>query len=115
MTYEQKDSVMTLRVEEPVHQELRYMSGLLHKSMNQIAANALKHELSRLRRREKSRLEKTLAKLQSYTRRDPDFFQAIEAFAQQEVSVREDPADGKVTSATGKSAEEQLKAILGNG
>jgi hypothetical protein len=65
--------------------------------MNQLVNEAVKDYVRRRNRDVENELESTLASLRAYRERDPEFEQAIAAFARAEVRHgKEDPAQGEV-------------------
>jgi len=87
----------TFRIEPTVQAGLENLSRVLKRPMNQLVNEAVKDYVRRRSREVERNLESTLASLRAYRERDPDFEQAIEAFARAEARYgKEDPAEGEV-------------------
>ena len=83
----------TLRMGPEERSALENLSKIEGRPINQLLNEAIKIYLSRLGRKERS-LESSLAKLRAYRMRDPEFQNAIAAFAKAEASL-EDPLEGE--------------------
>jgi hypothetical protein len=87
----------TFRIEPNVQVGLENLSRLLKRPMNQLVNEAVKDYVRRRNREVERNLESTLASLRAYRERDPEFEQAIAAFARAEARYgKEDPAEGDV-------------------
>ncbi len=83
----------TLRLNPELYEALSALSDIAHRSMNDLAAEAVSKfvsQTSELRARE---LEKTVSRLRSYAKFDPDLKKAIDRFALAEAG-NEDPLEG---------------------
>jgi hypothetical protein len=97
----------TFRIEPNVQAGLENLSRVLKRPMNQLVNEAVKDYVRRRNREVERNLESTLASLRAYRERDPDFEQAITAFAKAEARYgKEDPAEGEVV--VGKLVNGQL-------
>jgi predicted transcriptional regulator len=85
----------TFRLDDDVQARLATLSKFLHQPMNRLVNEAVKHYVARRSRDVERELEESLANLRAYRELDPDFEQAIAAFAKAEVSA-EDPFEGQV-------------------
>ncbi len=87
----------TFRIEPKVQAGLEQLSRILARPMNQLVNEAVKDFVRRRSREVEDELESTLASLRAYRQRDPDFEEAIGAFAKAEAKfAKDDPAEGKV-------------------
>ena len=91
----------TFRIDPAVKDGLTKLSKLQHRSLNQLANEAIAEFVARRIREVENELESTLEDLRAYRRRDPDFERAIDAVVEAEATVQEDPAEGKVTDEPG--------------
>jgi hypothetical protein len=97
----------TFRIEPTVQSGLENLSRVLKRPMNQLVNEAVKDYVRRRSREVERDLESTLTSLRAYRERDPDFEQAIAAFATAEARYgKEDPAEGEVV--VGKLVNGQL-------
>src|ERR1700687_4614800 len=97
----------TFRIEPIVQVGLENLSRVLKRPMNQLVNEAVKDYLRRRSREVERDLESTLASLRAYRKQDPDFEQAIAAFARAEARYgTDDPAEGEVV--VGKLVNGQL-------
>ncbi len=96
---ERKDAMnftsFKLRIDPALHQELKLVSRLTRKSMNQLLVDAIQKELPEVRKNLERDLGRTLEQLHAYAERDTDFTRAIEAFAAAEAQY-EDPLEGEI-------------------
>ena len=83
----------TFRIEASTRAALENLSRILHKPMNKLINEAVRAYVVRRGRQAERDLEASLASLRDYRRGDPDFEQAIAAFAEAEAAV-EDPIEG---------------------
>ena len=87
----------TFRIEPTVQAGLENLSRVLKRPMNQLVNEAVKDFVRRRSREVERNLESTLASLRAYRERDPDFEQAVAAFAKAEGQyAKEDPAEGEL-------------------
>jgi hypothetical protein len=97
----------TFRIEPNVQAGLENLSRVLKRPMNQLVNEAVKDYVRRRNWEVERNLESTLASLRAYRERDPDFEQAIAAFARGEARYgKGDPAEGEV--AVGKLVDGHL-------
>lgn len=100
----------TLRLNPELHDALSTLSSIEHRSMNDLASEAVSEFVVTESRLVARNLGRTLARLKEYTKQDPDFEQAIEAFADAEMRYK-DPLEGTpVVSDDG--IRSQLRALL---
>jgi hypothetical protein len=98
---------MRIRIEPTVQAGLENLSRVLKRPMNQLVNEAVKDYVRRRSREVERTLESTPASLRAYREGDPDFEQAIAAFARAEARYgKEDPAEGEVV--VGKLVNGQL-------
>ena len=83
----------TLRIDRAEHEALKKLSSVEGRPINHLLNDAIRAYLGTKRKRERE-LERTLAALRAYRRRDPGFKEAIEAFVDAEATVR-DPVEGE--------------------
>jgi predicted transcriptional regulator len=87
-------TAFTLRLESDERIALESLSKIEGRPINQILNDAIKSYLSR--RGEKERLlQASLERLREYRQRDPNFEQAIDAFVEAEMTIK-DPLEGTV-------------------
>ncbi len=87
----------TFRIEPTVQAGLEQLSRVLARPMNQLVNEAVKDFVRRRGREVEPELESTPSNLRAYRQRDPDFEEAIAAFAKAEAEFgKDDPAEGKV-------------------
>ena len=80
--------------------------------MNQLVNEAVKMNVDRGSREAARDLEASLASLKAYRLQDPDFEEAIEAFAEAEASVA-DPLEGQPGQSEGPIQAEMLRLLNG--
>lgn len=97
---------LTLRLNQEIYRALSSLSKVAHKSMNQMVTDAISRFIIEESRQVENDLEKQLAQIREYIRKDPDFNKAINAFADAELQC-DDPAEGKVI----KTSNENQSAI----
>jgi len=92
----------TFRLDPDVKARLSMLSGLVNKSLNQLANEAIREFVARRSREVETDLEATLEDLRAYRERDPDFQHAIDDLIASEaaLSPEDDPAEGQVISET---------------
>ena len=90
----------TFRLDPEVKARLSMLSGLVNKSLNQLANEAIREFVARRSREVETDLEATLEDLRAYRKADPGFRRAIEDAVAAEVAVAaaDDPAEGKVVA-----------------
>src|SRR5258708_1832109 len=97
----------TFRIEPTVQAGLENLSRVLKRPMNELVNEAVKDYMRRRSREVERNLESTLASLRAYRERDPEFEQAIAAFATADARYgTQDPAEGEVV--VGKLVNGQL-------
>lgn len=102
----------TFRIDPDIQAALANLSRILVRPMNQLVNEAVKVYVELRGREVEQSLEADLASLRAYRRRDPDFEQAIAAFAQAEVGV-EDPVDGRPVEESGPVRAEIRRLLNG--
>lgn len=100
----------TLRIDEETHGALANLSRILRRPMNQLVQEALASYLDRRSRAAESELEAQLASLRAYRRRDPDFEDAIAAFAEAEARL-DDPLEGELVDTAGP-VQDEIRRLL---
>lgn len=95
----------TLRIDEETHGALANLSRILHRPMNQLVQEALAAYLDHRSREVERDLEARLASLRACRRRDPDFEDAIAAFAEAEARF-DDPIEGEPLETAGPIRQE---------
>lgn len=90
----------TFRIDASVKAQLSKLSGLLNKSLNQLANEALREFVARRSLEVEADLESTLEDLRAYLKRDPDFQCTINDLivAEAAITPEDDPAEGRVVS-----------------
>ena len=102
----------TFRIDPSVKAQLSKLSGLLNKSLNQLANEAIREFVARRSLEVETDLEATLAELRAYRKRDPEFRRAINDLiaAESALSPRDDPAEGRVVNTADSSERKELGA-----
>jgi predicted transcriptional regulator len=90
----------TLRIEPVLKEGLSKLSKLEHRSLNQLANQAIKEFVARRMVEVEDDLKSTLEDLRAYRKRDPNFERAIGDFVDGEVT-QDDPAEGHVVTRAG--------------
>lgn len=93
----------TFRIDPVVKEGLSKLSKLKHQSLNQLANEAIKEFVARRTLEVVDELESTLEDLRAYRKSDPNFERAIAAFAEAEITVKHDPAEGRVVTEAGRT------------
>lgn len=108
-----KRKPFTLRLDADLYEALSTLSSHVHRSMNDLATEAVSKLVTVENEAVARDLERTAAKLRAYARKDPDFEKAIAAFAEAE-SEFDDPAEGMPT-VVGDAARRHVRALLTDG
>jgi predicted transcriptional regulator len=85
---------LTVRLDIDLQKGLATLSKIMRRPTNKLVIEAVRAYLDQHGRKAEHELEASLADLRAYRKRDPDFEQAIKAFAKAEVST-EDPIEGQ--------------------
>lgn len=85
----------TARFDPELYEELRSIANLRGDSINSFVVAAVKARLRTSRRQLLERYQDKIEKLEAYADRDPNFEDAIQAFADAEMDA-EDPAEGTI-------------------
>jgi len=93
----------TFRIDAVVKAGLTKLSKLKHKSLNQLANEAIKEFVVRRTLEVEGQLESTLEDLRAYRKSDPDFERAIAEFVEAEMTAKHDPAEGRVVTEVGRN------------
>ncbi len=93
----------TFRIDPVVKTGLSKLSKLTRKSLNQLANEAIKEFVARRTLELEDELESTLEDLRAYRKRDPDCERAIAAVVEAEMTVKHDPAEGRVVKDGGRT------------
>jgi predicted transcriptional regulator len=91
----------TVRIDPVVKEGLSKLSRLEHRSLNQLANQAIKEFVARRMIEVEHDLESTLEDLRAYRKRDADFEHAIAAVVDAELAAKDDPAEGRVVTPVG--------------
>ena len=103
----------TFRLEDELYNALSSLSSITKRSMNQLITEAVAIYVRRTSREVERDLEKTLERLRQYSTKDPNFEQAIAAFAEAE-AVLDDPLEGRPTDRP-PSAQSEINELLADG
>lgn len=103
----------TFRLEDELYRALSSLSSITKRSMNQLITEAVDMYVRRTSREVERDLEKTLEQLRQYSRKDPDFEQAIAAFAEAEATL-DDPLEGTPIDRP-QTAQSEIDELLANG
>ena len=103
----------TFRLEEELYEALSSLSSVTKRSMNQLITEAVAIYVRRTSREVARDLEETLERLRQYSREDPDFEQAIAAFAEAEATL-DDPLEGQPSVQRG-NVQSEIDELLANG
>ena len=95
----------TFRIEPVLKEGPSKLSRLEHRSLNQLANQAIKEFVAKRMLEVEDDLESTLEDLRAYRKRDPDFARAIAEIVDAEVTGH-DPAEGHVVPHGGPILEE---------
>ena len=107
-----KVKATTIRLNPELQMGLELLQGVLHKPVNKMVNEAVAIFVSRRKAKVEADLEGVLAKLKAYKRRDPDFEQAIQQFAEAEASLgRDDPIEGTASRAESGKLGPTQKAV----
>ena len=105
-----KRKTLTVRFNPKLYEALSTLSGVVHRSMNDLVTEAVSELVASESQLASRELEKTLEKLRAYTVQDPDFEDAIERFAEAEIA-HEDPIDSKAR-VTENAIRRHVEALL---
>lgn len=98
---------------DPVEQErLRLLSKLLRTPMNRLVNEAVAAYVERRSKTVEKDLKESLERIWAYRERDPDFEQAIAAFAEAEASL-DDPVEGQLVEEVGPIRAEIMRLLNG--
>jgi len=103
----------TFRLEDELYSALSALSSITKRSMNQLVTEAVAIYVKRTSREVERDLEKTLEQLRQYSSKDPDFEQAIAAFAEAEATLG-DPLEGRPIDRP-QTAQSEIDELLANG
>jgi predicted transcriptional regulator len=103
----------TFRLEDELYCALSSLSSITKRSMNQLVTEAVAIYVKRTSREVERDLERTLQQLRQYSSKDPDFEQAIAAFAEAEVTL-DDPLEGQPIDRP-QTAQSEIDELLANG
>lgn len=104
---------LTVRFNPKLYKALSTLSGVVHRSMNDLVTEAVSKFVVAKSKSASRDLENTLASLRAYTEQDPDFEKAIEQFVEAETRY-EDPVEGEAHTTKG-AIRRQVSALLTNG
>ena len=105
----------TARFEPELYEEVQTVTKLRQLSINQFVMTAVRNHLRQTRHDLMREYGDALQRLRAYAEKDPNFDQALVAFARAEVE-NEDPVEGTVSdrsNPTLSKAEQELEEILG--
>lgn len=89
-----KPRATTFRIEPDVQERLSMLAKSLKRPLNQLVNEAVRTFVERRSKELEEDLEANLARLRSYRESDPNFEQAIVAFAEAEAAL-DDPLEGQ--------------------
>ncbi len=101
----------TFRIDPVVKTGLSKLSKLTRKSLNQLANEAIKEFVARRTLEVEDELEATLEDLRAYRKSDPDFERAIAEVVEAEMTVKHDPAEGRVVKDGGRTESAVLDLL----
>ncbi len=101
----------TFRIEPVLKDGLSKLSRLEHRSLNQLANQAIKEFVARRMVEVEDDLELTLEDLRAYRKRDPNFDRAIAEVVEAEVTAKDDPAEGRVVTRVGPTETMMLNLL----
>ena len=101
----------TFRIEPVLKDGLSKLSRLEHRSLNQLANQAIKEFVARRMVEVEDDLELTLEDLRAYRKRDPNFDRAIAEVVEAEVTAKDDPAEGRVVTQVGPTETMMLNLL----
>lgn len=100
----------TLRLDEKLYSALSVLSGVVHRSMNELIGEAVSKYVKQESEAAAVDLEETLEKLRAYQAKDPEHKDAWAAFAKAEAEYA-DPLEGEVFIEEG-SVQGQIRTLL---
>lgn len=103
----------TFRLHEDLQAGLDLISQLQHRPKNKLVNEAVAEYVTRHALQTEEELQTVLKRVKAYRKTDPDFSQAIAAFADAEAAhgKSEDPMEGRPASAIGPVTQ-QLRHLL---
>ncbi len=97
-----KAKTSTHRLEAKLDEALDHLCQITRRTKNSLINEAVNNLIRQRGLELEGELEQTLQKLRAYREKDPDFEQAIDAFARAEVvGASEDPVEGVVSPSQG--------------
>ena len=104
----------TFRLDPQVRAGLFKLSEVVQVPANRLANEALREYVDRRIADVEQEMEATLEDLRRYRKRDPDFEHAIAEVVKAEMSVKDDPAEGRVVSepAQAGTTQARLRGLL---
>ena len=93
----------TFRIDPVVKVGLSKLSKLTHQSLNKLVNEAIEEFVARRTLEVEDELESTLEDLRAYRKSDPNFERAIAEFVEAEMTVKHDPAEGRVVTEIGRN------------
>lgn len=103
----------TFRLEGELYNALSSLSSITKRSMNQLITEAVAIYVRRTSREVERDLETTLERLRQYSSKDPNFEQAIAAFAEAEATL-DDPLEGRPIDRP-QTAQSEINELLADG
>ncbi len=97
-----KSKTSTHRLETKLEAALDHLSEITRRTKNSLINEAVRNLVEKRGLELENELEQTLEKLRAYRQKDPDFEEAIDAFARAEVAgAGEDPLEGVISGPQG--------------
>jgi predicted transcriptional regulator len=100
-------------LEGELYNALSSLSSITKRSMNQLITEAVAIYVRRTSREVERDLETTLERLRQYSSKDPNFEQAIAAFAEAEATL-DDPLEGRPIDRP-QTAQSEINELLADG
>ncbi|MFZ2103243.1 MAG: hypothetical protein WAU86_22040 [Oricola sp.] len=105
-------SVMTLRLEQSLKEQLAKLGELRHTTMNKLVNQAIRQYVASETLLVQEELEASLEEIKRYRKSDPDFEKAIGQVAAAELSTDHDPAQGVVEYPEGFETTKLVRGLL---
>ena len=102
---------LTVRINPKLYKALSTLSGVVHRSMNDLVTEAVSRFVVSESKAAADDLERTLTNLRAYTEQDPGFDDAIARFAEAESTI-EDPLEGKPYRVARDEVRRHVESLL---
>jgi hypothetical protein len=106
-----KKIATTYRIDAVLKEGLSKLSKLRRQPRNRLVNEAIREYVAKYTMEAEHELESSLEDLRAYRKSDPRFERAIEAFAEAELTVKEDPAEGTVIETVSPRESAVLKHL----